>query len=149
MSGANRLDEEELCFCLENLITLTDKGRLIWECADYNIPIRIPADQGVEQYMTQSVRIIAAYNEREFELDITETIAFDSRKAGMLVLFRMDDFVIVKDGYGNESELEIRAWDSMFALSDMVCSRAFTMASSWAEPGLRMHREVMDLLRRL
>ena len=147
MSGANRLDEEELCFHLDNLIALTGKGRMEWKCTEYNTPIRISAAQDMAECMTQSVRISAIYNEKVFELDITETIAIETRKADMLVLFRLNDLVIAKDGYENESEQEIRTWDGMLTLCDMVCSRAFALASSWAELGLKMHREVMDLLR--
>lgn len=145
VAGKNQIDDAELCYYLDRLIMLTQKGLIHWQCSECCGPIVIPTENEGECAI-QDIQLCTEYNGKRYELDVTEMIFVVSKKVDMFVLVRFADIAPIKGTYAEEARSNRKFWSSLLELYELAYLKAKEAKCKTTEYKFdgKLHMKVME-----
>lgn len=120
MAGKNQIDDAELCYYLDRMIALTQKGLIHWQCSECCGPVTIPEENGRGECKIQDIQLWGEYHGKRFELDVTEMICMPSREVNLLALLRLPGITAVMCTFSEKNQEDANLWDRLLALWDLI-----------------------------
>ena len=133
--GADNIYDEEMKLAVNNLLALTEKGTVMWECDEYlpaSFMLRDELEDTSTDHITHMVTCSCQVPGRCFELEIDEHIEFDETESGLLgaklSIFDEDENLLSQAEASMEEDTE----DEYGFVP--LCDAIFRRSGEWLKP---------------